>query len=228
MRIRLRSWETGWVWLSKSEMEPPPNLSGIFDATHAPRRIVGIGGSSGAVAAFKPLLGSLEPDTGMAFVFIPHLHPTHRGVMKELQSWTPMPVFTAEDGMEPAANAVYVIEPNCDLFLKRGMFRSVSPRTFASRHHQVDFFLKSLAMELGSAAIAVILSGGDGDGTEGCALVKARGGITFAQDSSAKVDSMPFQAISMGCVDFVLSPLQIATEISALGRRDTRTASGTG
>jgi len=180
------------------------------------------------MVAFKPLLACLAEDTGMAFVFVPHLHPSHRGVTCELQQWCVLPVVEAMEGTSPAADTVYVIPPNSDLTLARGVFHTLTPRTFTQRHHQVDIFLKSLALEAGPAAISVILSGGDGDGTEGSAQIKARGGITFAQDSSAKVDSMPFHAIQAGAVDFVLSPMQIGAELSAMGRRDARAASGTG
>jgi CRP-like cAMP-binding protein len=62
---------------------------------------------------------------------------------------------------------------------------------------------------MGTRAIGVILSGYDGDGTEGCKHIKANGGLTFAQDRSAEVDGMPLSAQASGCVDFVLPPEKI-------------------
>lgn len=86
------------------------------------------------------------------------------------------------------------------------------------RHNQVDLFFTSLAKQMGSRAIGVILSGGDGDGTEGCRYIKSGGGTTFAQDLSADVDSMPLHAVASGCVDFVLPPEKIADELLAMAK----------
>src|SRR3989344_8092159 len=125
-----------------------------------------------------------------------------------------MPATQAADGMRIEANRVYVIPPNANLLMGEYVFRVVSPRTLTQgRHNQVDWFLSSLAEAMGERAIGIILSGGDGDGTEGCKFIKAKGGKTFAQDLSADVDSMPLNAQASGCVDFVLSPEDISKEL---------------
>jgi two-component system CheB/CheR fusion protein len=64
----------------------------------------------------------------------------------------------------------------------------------------------------------VILSGGAHDGTRGMKTIKHEGGLTFAQDSSAKFGSMPISAVAAGAVDFILSPKEIAQEISRLSK----------
>jgi chemotaxis response regulator CheB len=79
--------------------------------------------------------------------------------------------------------------------------------------------LSSIPEALGARAICIILSGYDGDGTEGCQHIKAKGGTTFAQDMSAKVDGMPLSAQASGCVDFVLPPDKIAEELANIGAR---------
>jgi two-component system CheB/CheR fusion protein len=56
----------------------------------------------------------------------------------------------------------------------------------------------------------VVLAGTATDGTLGLDTIKAEGRITFAQDESACNDSMPRSPIAAGCVDFVLSPENIA------------------
>lgn len=56
-------------------------------------------------------------------------------------------------------------------------------------------------------------------GTEGCKSIKAKGGITFAQDESAEVAVMPLRAQASGCIDFVLPPDKIADELSKIGAR---------
>src|SRR5205814_3372618 len=82
----------------------------------------------------------------------------------------------------------------------------------------IDFFFESLAQDQGEQAIGVILSGTASDGTLGLEAIKAEAGITFAQDESAKYDSMPRSAIAAGCVDFVLSPEHIAKELAHIAR----------
>lgn len=201
----------------------------VTSRTAAPDRIVGIGGSSGSFEAIRSLLEELDINTGLAFVFVPHLppdYPTDPAV--RLRAWTRMPVEIAVQGMRPLADHVYVIAPNHDLALRAGAFQSTLPRTFDKRHHQVDIFLKSLADALGSKAVSVILSGGDGDGVEGTQLIKKYGGLTFAQDDSASVTGMPRRARQTGAVDFVLTPRQIAAELSALGRLRERPRSRAG
>ncbi len=187
--------------------------------THSkPNFVVGIGGSAGGLKAYTALLEALPSETGMAFVFIAHLSPTADSLLAHLLSRsTNMPAIQASEGMSVQANHVYVIAPNTNLLMDNFTFRVVSPRTLnKGRHNQVDYFLSSLAESMGVRAICVILSGGDGDGTEGCKLVKAKGGKTFAQDLSADVDSMPLHAQASGCVDFVLPPDKISVELAKI------------
>jgi len=180
-----------------------------------PSFVVGIGGSAGGLKAYTELLDALPSNTGMAFVFIAHLNPVGKNLLAQILSRsTSMPAIQASDGMSVEPNHVYVIPPNTNLFMKNFKFTVVSPRTLSQgRHRQVDFFLISLAEAMGARAIGIILSGGDGDGTEGCKAIKFRGGKTIAQDLSADVDSMPLHAQASGCVDVVLPPDQISLEL---------------
>ena len=168
-----------------------------------PKFIVGIGGSAGALNAYKALLDAMPPDTGMAFVIISHMDPTaHSQLGNILKRHTKMSVTVASQAMSILANHVYVIPPDSDLTMENYSFRVISPRI--RRNKQVDLFFISLAEEMGAKAVGIVLSGYDGDGTEGCKHIKANGGKTFAQDMSAEVDSMPLSAQAAGCVDFVL------------------------
>jgi len=183
--------------------------------TVQPKFIVGIGGSAGALNAYKELLGAMPPDTGMAFVIISHMSPTaHSQLANILSRHTKMSVLVAAEAMSILANHVYVIPPDSDLTMKNYTFKVISPRTV--RNKQVDLFFSSLANEMGARAIGIILSGYDGDGTEGCLHIKAKGGKTFAQDTSAEVDSMPLSAQATGCVDFVLPLSKIPAKLKRL------------
>ncbi len=180
-----------------------------------PNFIVGIGGSAGGLDAYIALLDALPSNIGMAFVIVSHILPTATNLLAEILSrHTKMPVMVASEAMPIRANHVYVNPPNADLRITSYAFKVVSPRTISNK--QVDFFLISLAEAMGARAIGIILSGYDGDGTEGCKHIKAKGGTTFAQDMSAKVAAMPRSAQASGYVDFVLPPDKIPDELQSL------------
>jgi two-component system CheB/CheR fusion protein len=191
---------------------------------HAPGHpgvpVVGIGASAGGYEAFLQLLRALPERTGMAFVLVQHLDPTHESQLTSLLSKaTRMPVSEITDRTQVVADHVYVIPPNKNLALERGVLR-LTPRARASGQHlPVDTFLTSLAVDRGPRAIGVILSGTASDGVLGMKAIKAAGGLTFAQDDrSAKYTSMPRNAVAAGCVDLVLSPEGIAAELARVGR----------
>jgi two-component system CheB/CheR fusion protein len=180
--------------------------------TRRPNFVVGVGGSAGALDAYKALLEALPSNTGMAFVIISHITPTASSQLALILSrHTKMIVTVASMAMPIRPNHVYVIPPNMDLLIEGFAFKLVSPRT--KRNAQIDIFLTSLAEAMGTRAIGIILSGYDGDGAEGCRQIKAKGGTTFAQDASAEVDGMPLSAQHSGRVDFVLRPDKIADKL---------------
>ena len=179
--------------------------------------VVGVGASAGGLEAFTQLLKALPANPGMAFVLVPHLDPTHESAMTELLSRaTRMPVSQVQDRIRVKPNQVYVIPPGQDMTISDGVLR-LAKRERSGLHMPIDAFFRSLASELRSNAIGVILSGTASDGTLGVAAIKNEGGITFAQDSkSAKYDGMPNSAIASGCIDLVLSPERIAEEITRI------------
>ena len=186
--------------------------------TLRPNFIVGIGGSAGALNAYTGLLDGLPSKTGMAFVFVYHVHPTANTQLALILSrHTKMPVRLASNAMLIQANHVYVIPQGTDLLFERDAFKVTSPRT--RRNNQIDLFLISLAEAKGNRAIGIILSGYDGDGTAGCQHIKAKGGTTFTQDRSAEVNHMPLSAQASGCIDFVLPLDKIVKRLAKIGAR---------
>jgi two-component system CheB/CheR fusion protein len=181
--------------------------------------VVGIGASAGGLEAFRLLLKNLPADTGLAFVFVQHLDPTHRSDLnKILAGSSPLPVREAADAMDIEPNHIYVIAPATALDIVNGRLR-ITPRApiHAGPHMPIDRFLESLAEQCGSRAIGVILSGAGTDGSAGLQAVKAAGGVTFAQDpATASFSSMPKAAIARECVDFVQSPEAIAAGLTKL------------
>lgn len=193
--------------------------------------VVGIGASAGGLAAFKALLRDLPSETGMAFVLIQHLDPTHPSLLVELLAKDcPMPIQLASDGLPLAPNQVYAIAPGQQLSLLHNCLVALPEGGEQARaYHLVDLFFSSLAEDRGSKAIGVVLSGTASDGSLGCRAIKEAGGITIAQDrDSAEYDAMPANAVATGYVDLVLTPAEIARELGRLARhpllRPDRTA----
>ena len=179
---------------------------------------VAIGASAGGIEAFTDLIRALPVNTGMAFVLIQHLDPTHHSILTELLAKeTSMRVREVSDGMPLQPNQVYVIPPNATMSVS-GHRLQIAPRgETRGLHMSIDRFMRSLANEEGNRAIGVILSGSGSDGTLGMAEIQAQGGVTFAQDTAtAKYDSMPRSAIASGCVDYVLPPKAIARELARI------------
>jgi two-component system CheB/CheR fusion protein len=180
--------------------------------------IVGVGASAGGLEAFTELLTALPLNTGMAFVLIQHLEAEHESMLTELLSKvTQMPVAEVRKTTRVEPNHIYVIPANADLDLVGGVLRVSIRKAGPGRHLPIDHFFATLAQVHGHLAIGVILSGTASDGTLGLKAIKAAGGITFAQEpKSAKFDGMPRSALMAGCVDFVLSPVRIANELSQI------------
>jgi two-component system CheB/CheR fusion protein len=181
--------------------------------------VVGVGASAGGLEAFTELLSHLPGDTGMAFVLIQHLDPSHESHLTELLSKaSKMPVSEVKGETSVEANRVYVIPPKCNLGFSDGIIHT-SARPDCGRNMPIDSFLRALAADRGSKAIGVVLSGTASDGTLGLQEIKAGGGITFAQEKrTARFDGMPGSAIAAGVVDYILPPAGIARQLAAVAR----------
>jgi two-component system CheB/CheR fusion protein len=185
--------------------------------TARPTSIVGVGASAGGLEAFTQLLHNLPVDTGMAFVLVQHLDPAHESELAGiLARATSMPTHEVSDNLRVEPNHVYVIPPNVNMSIVRGELKLLPRPAGRAPHRSVDFFFESLAQDQRERAIGVVLSGTASDGTLGLEAIKAEAGITFAQDGSAKYDSMPRSAVAAGCVDFVLAPEKIAQELARI------------
>ena len=181
--------------------------------------VVGIGASAGGLEAFTELLKHLPVDTGMGFVLVQHLDPVHESALtKILSKATSMPVRDVANNLSVEANHVYVIPPNTTLSIAQGVLKLKPRKQARTPTRSIDSFLESIAEDQHERAIGVILSGTASDGTVGLEAIKAEGGITFAQDDSARYDSMPRSAVAAGCVDFVLSPTDIAKELARIAK----------
>src|SRR5579862_6850272 len=183
--------------------------------------VVGVGASAGGLEALGELLQHLPSHPSLALIVIQHLDPHHQSALPELLSGkTPMQVLPVQKELRMEANRVYVISPNTVLRVREG--RLHPEKRSAESYKPIDIFFQSLADEFRERAIGIVLSGTATDGTLGLKRIKAEGGITFAQNHTAKFDSMPRSAVAAGVVDFVLSPRQIAEELVAIAQRPER------
>lgn len=180
---------------------------------------MGVGASAGGLEAFTQLLKHLPVDTGFGFVLVQHLDPQHESALAQLLTRaTTMPVIEVTNNLRVKADHVYVIPPNTNLTIAHGVLKLHPrlPQRVAPR--SIDNFFEALAKDQCERAVGVILSGSATDGTLGLEAIKMEGGLTFAQDDSARFDSMPRSAVAAGCVDFVLSPANIAKELAWIAK----------
>jgi two-component system, chemotaxis family, CheB/CheR fusion protein len=193
-------------------------------------RIVGIGASAGGLEAIAELLRALPAATGMAYIVVQHLDPRHESLLSEiLAKKTAIPVSVALSGEIVQPDHVYVIPPDVTLTVLAGRIDLTRRPNAPERSLPVDALFKSLAEASGDKAIAVVLSGGDSDGSLGVQAVKRAGGLTLAQTpETARFADMPRHAIETGCIDLVLRPNEIANELVRLGQRLSSTAAESG
>lgn len=173
--------------------------------TGVPTRIVGLGASAGGLEPLSQFLARVPLRSGLAYIVVQHLDPTHKAMLTELlQRSTSMPVREVTASMRIEPDAVYVIPPNAELTVKDGVLRLAEPTEPRGLRHPIDVLFCSLAGDQGSLAIGVVLSGMGSDGTIGLQAIKTQGGLTLAQEPhSAQFDSMPNSAIEAGAADIV-------------------------
>lgn len=182
--------------------------------------LVGIGGSAGAVEAVLELVQNLSSHTGMAYVFLMHQSPDYESKMTEvLARKAKLPVLEAEDNMRLEADFFYVIPPGREMILSDGQFSITKRPNEGYDYMPINRFFNSLAEVYKEYAVGIVLSGADSDGTQGMKAIKAAGGLTFAQNESARFQSMPRSAVAEGAVDLVLSPADIADELKSLSKQ---------
>lgn len=167
--------------------------------------IVGIGASAGGLEALEQFFSNMQKDSGMAFVVIQHLDPTHVGIMPELlQRMTPMNVIPVNDGIHVKPNCVYVIPPNKSMSILHGNLHLFEPVELRGLRLPIDVFFRALANDRLDKGIGVILSGMGSDGSLGLKAIKEKNGLVVVQDPmTAKFDGMPRSAIGAVIADII-------------------------
>ena len=181
--------------------------------------VVCVGGSAGGLDAYTRLLRHLPADLGVAVVIVNHLRTVATRLHEILPRFTAMPVELITERLIIQPNHVFIIPERRDLHVLNGEFRLKPISKPRGWPDVITVFLRSLTQHWEGKLIAVIVSGYDGDGAAALCGIKAAGGITIAQklDTAGQPD-MPESAIASGCVDFVLSPEDIAEKIAQITR----------
>lgn len=176
--------------------------------------IVCVGGSAGGLDAYIRLLKNLPADMGVAVVIVNHITTMPTQLHEVLPRFSAMPVELITERLVIEPNRVYIIPANRDLHVDNGEFRLKPISKPRGWPDVITVFLRSLTDCWDGKLIAVIVSGFDGDGAVALCGIREAGGITIAQkpDTASQPD-MPESAIASGCIDFVLSPENIAKQI---------------
>ena len=169
-----------------------------------PTLIVGIGASAGGLKPIEEFFSLMPPDSGMAFVIVQHLSPDFKSLMDELLSrHTGMLIHPVTHGMEPVPNNIYLIPPKNDLTVVDGKLM-LQEQQSRGLNLPIDRFFNSLAEQVGTRAVAIILSGSGSDGSRGIQAVQRAGGLVLVQTpNTAGFDGMPRAAILSDSVDLV-------------------------
>ena len=201
----------------KKEVKQVAPLEEKADAN--PFTVVAIGASAGGLEAITLLLQNLSPTTGMAFIYVQHLSPDHKSMLVPLLSKVTKMIVQEIDDMEKMKpDNVYIIPYNKEIEVTDGHIKLIPRAKNRTLNLSIDVLFSSLAETHKENVIGIVLSGSANDGTRGLKEIKEAGGITFAQDDSAKFSSMPQSAIAEGIVDFILPPIEIAKELGWISK----------
>jgi two-component system CheB/CheR fusion protein len=197
----------------------------VVSAAKANFPIVAVGASAGGLEAVTKLIDSLPKSPGMAFILIQHLDPTHKSLMAELLAkHTPMPVVEATDGAAIEVDHAYTIPSGTYLSVSGEVLRVSAPEAPRGSRKPFDYLLKSMARGTEHPIAAVILSGFDGDGSDGLQSIRDRGGLVIAQDpAEAEHNSMPTSAIDTGLVDATLRIDEMPDALAAFAKDNVAT-----
>lgn len=184
--------------------------------------IVCVGGSAGGLDAYIRLLKHLPNDMNVAVVIVNHLRQVATLLHEILPQYTEMPVELITEKLDIEPNHVFIIPEKRDLHVLNGEFRLKPISKPRGWPDVITVFMRSLTKKWDGNLIAVIVSGYDGDGAAALCGIKEVGGITIAQkpETAAQPD-MPESAIERGCIDFILSPEDIAHEIIRIANEES-------
>jgi len=195
-------------------------------AGNQPLVTVGVGASAGGLEALLAMFASMEQTGRMAYIVAQHMAKDgHDALMVRLMArGSTLPVVLAQEGVLLTADTVFLIPAGKDGRVAEGRLCLTTPVVGSVSTPSVNVLFQSIAESQQSNGAGVVLSGTGSDGALGCRAIRARGGVTIAQDPhEAKFDGMPLAAVALQQTDRVLPAAQIAAQLSEWfpGRRMT-------
>jgi len=194
-----------------------------FSLTPASRGfpVIAMAASAGGLNALSVILGDLPANFPAAIAIVMHLAPEHKSILAEiLNSRTHLAVKQAHTGDVLSRGSVFVAPPNHHLSVAKGGRLKLSSSAAEKIHFarpSAEPLFASVAEIYQGRAIAVVLTGGDGDGSFGVQIIKDKGGKVIAQDRATSENfSMPETSIETGDVDFILPLDEIAPKLMDL------------
>jgi two-component system chemotaxis response regulator CheB len=177
--------------------------------------VIAMAASVGGLKALSVILGGLPADFPAAIAIVMHLSPVHKSLLAEiLSSRSQLKVLQAQTGDILCHSSVFVAPPNHHMSVVQGGRIELSADDAEKVHFarpSAEPLFASVAAVYQTQAIAVVLTGGDGDGSFGVQIIKDHGGKVIAQDRPTSQDfSMPQTSIATGDVDFILPLNEIA------------------
>jgi two-component system chemotaxis response regulator CheB len=177
--------------------------------------------SVGGLKALSVILGGLPADFPAAIAIVMHLSPYHKSLLADiLNSRSHLVVTEAHDGDQLSPSRVFVAPPNHHLSVAKDGRLKLSSAQAEKIHFarpSAEPLFASVAKVYKRNAIAVVLTGGDGDGSFGVQIINKQGGTVIAQDRPTSENfSMPETSIKTGDVDFILPLDEIAPTLIAL------------
>lgn len=172
-----------------------------------------VGASAGGLQAVCRLLGALPASFAAPVIVVQHLHARQDDFLVGwLDGQCALAVREAADKRAIAPGGVWLAPPGYHLLIEReGSFAlSIDARVSWARP-SIDVAFESAAHVWRRGLVAVLLTGGNADGTAGLERVRALGGLALVQDpATAEHPAMPRAAIAAGAYDQVLSIPAIA------------------
>jgi two-component system chemotaxis response regulator CheB len=186
-----------------------------------PPWLIILAASAGGVQALRTIVGGLPSGLPAAVLVVLHRPAGHTSYLRELlETCSPLPVVDAQDGDAISGGVVYVARTDAHLTVT-GDERLLhqNGRQIRFTRSGANLLLETAAATFGERVIAVVLTGGGSDATDGVQAVKASGGVVLAQDeASSELWGMPRAAIDTGAVDYVLPLDGIAPVLEAIVR----------
>ena len=199
------------------------NLPGLVNSLKGVTSYVVIGASTGGTKAIESIVKELCQNLSAAVLIAVHLPDRFtRTFTQRIKSLTSLRVVEGKLGTKLEAGKIIIAPGDKNIVVYRHMGNKTDLRVQFSQEPanefdrpSVDILMKSVATEVGSQTLGIILTGMGTDGTAGAKEILNNGGETIAQDeASSIVFGMAKSAIEKGSITKVLSLTQIPDYIN--------------